>query len=87
MSTPPEMDAEWRKRLDPSILREVMFWAGVLWAVIAILQSVSKSASSQLGAFTACLFFIGAHDQVARKRMKALLEWIEYQKTKDKPQS
>jgi len=33
------------------------------------------------------MFFIGAHEQLAKKRMKAMLDWIEYQKTTDKPQS
>lgn len=33
------------------------------------------------------MFFISAHEQLAKKRMKAMLDWIEFKKTQDKPQS
>jgi hypothetical protein len=89
MKEPPDQASELQRRLNPQVWREVFFWIGMLWAAIAIFQAFAPPLSSKphLSVFTSCMFFIGAHEQLAKKRMKAMLDWIEYQKTTDKPQS
>jgi hypothetical protein len=89
MSTHPDLDTEWQKRLNPSITREPMFWVGIVWSFIVLFSALIRSTSttSYLAAFAACMFMIAAHEQLAKKRMKALIDWIESQKTRNEPRS
>ncbi|MBK8094582.1 MAG: hypothetical protein IPK32_22105 [Verrucomicrobiaceae bacterium] len=88
MNDPSDKEAELQRRLNPPVWREGFFWVGMLWAGIVLLQALTRSTSqhSYLAVFTSCMFFISAHEQLAKKRMKAMLDWIEFKKTQDKPQ-
>jgi hypothetical protein len=84
-----EGDAALRKRMRHSMVKEWMFWTGVALCFLNANLGDFSSASSPatLRWLLAVLFILTGMECAARKREAAMLDWIEYQKTHNKPLS
>ena len=82
-----EMEARLRKRMGHSMVNEWMFWLGVALSVLYIYSgSLSAALPFDILKWMLPVFLIfSGMESAAMKREQALLDWIEYQKTKDKP--
>lgn len=74
-----------RLRMFRSLWSEWMLWVGLVLGVMSV--NLCSAANVGLFSIVACIFvsimfMIGAADSAATKRSQAILDWIEYQKTR-----
>ena len=82
-----EFEEKLRRRMKHSVMYEVQFWVGMMMVLFVLFGA--NAAGSEVVKFAptvlAVVMFAAAIDSAAAKRTQAMLDWIEYQKTKGKP--
>ncbi len=79
-----EFEEKLRRRMKHSVMCEWQFWVGMM--MVLFLFFGANAAGSEVVKFAptvlAVVMFAAAIDSAAAKRTQAVLEWIEYQKSK-----
>jgi hypothetical protein len=68
-----------------SVMHEWQFWIGMMWVLWLFFGT--DEPIRFIATVSAVISFACAIDGAAAKRTQAMLEWIEYKKTKGKPSS
>lgn len=84
-----QKEAELKKRMRHSMMKEWMFWLGVALCFLNSYVGTESIVSPRglLNWLPAVLFILSGMECAAMKREQALIDWIGHQKSKDKPQS
>lgn len=82
-----ETEEQLRKAMGRSIMGQWHFWLAVLFGMGALLLRPAGIAWWSMAvplAVSGLFSFVNALDQAAAKRTEAILEWIKYQREKDR---
>lgn len=83
-----DMEIKLREAMFRPFTHEWMFWVGLSLVGIDIwLQQIFSTPARMLSLIPGMLFILSALESASMKRAQALLDWIEYQTSKDKPQN
>jgi hypothetical protein len=80
-----ELEGKLRRKMAHSIMYEWQFWVGMMWVLMVFFGT--NDALRFLGTISAVVAFALAIDGAAAKRTQGMLDWIEYDKARDKPSS
>jgi len=83
-----DLEIKLRKAMFRSFLSEWTFWVGLSLLGIDIwFQNIFSTPARVLNWMPGMLFILSALESASMKRTQAVLDWLEYQKSKDKSQS
>lgn len=77
-----KMEEKLRRRMAQPVMHEWQFWIGMMW-VLWLFFGTDETIRF-IATVSAVISFAVAIDGAAAKRTQAMLEWLEYQKTKGK---
>ena len=77
-----ELEEKLRRRMAHSVMHEWQFWIGMMWVLWLFFGK--DEPIRFIATISSVVSFVVAIDGAAAKRTQAMLEWLEYLKTKGK---